>query len=123
MIFINTNTQEYPLHIGDLKIAGWNEGNPLLEGWHEVFQVDPPQVNEDEVYFQNMPVYNNNRWEMSWGVRKITQEEIDQQSLINEQILRMNSNAPKELQNTPNSENGAPKLWNMDTQSWEDAVV
>jgi hypothetical protein len=68
MRFYNTETNEYPLYIGDLEATGWDSSKPLPEGYVEVSDSQSPEVQEnqkvieltpeliDGVYFQNFSV-------------------------------------------------------------------
>lgn len=76
-IYYNTVTQEYPRHIGDLQLMGWQVGEPLPENWVEVTFVEQPDVEDGKVAVETLPIENDGTWYVSWTTRDITQEEID----------------------------------------------
>lgn len=76
-IYLNTETNEYPRHAGDLELLGWNLGDPLPENWVTVLLVDPPIITETQTYTQNFPEKIDGIWKITYTVREMTQEEID----------------------------------------------
>ena len=75
MIYLNTQTQEYPRHDGDLELLGWVVGQPLLENWAEVTYTNPPIVNEEQTAVQLSPIEVDGVWTITWAVRDLTDEE------------------------------------------------
>jgi hypothetical protein len=71
--------EEYPLYYGDVEREnpGWQLGQPLPEGWHEVAEVIPPEFSNDQVLEQLAPVKIDGIWTQQWLVRDMTPEEIE----------------------------------------------
>lgn len=76
--YINTNTNEYPKHIGDLYLEGWNDGDNLPDGWFLVKETQMPEVNEGQAVRESMPIFINDQWTQQWELYDITQEMIEQ---------------------------------------------
>lgn len=77
MLFLNTQTGEYPRHIGDLEILGWKQGEPLPENWVEVDYAESlPNVGENELYYEIEPVLENGRYKQTFAIRPMTEDEI-----------------------------------------------
>lgn len=75
MIYLNTQTQEYPRHDGDLELLGWVVGQPLPENWVEVVYTEAPTVAEGQTPVQLFPVEVDGVWTITWLVRDLTDEE------------------------------------------------
>lgn len=96
-LYYNTVTQEYPRHIGDLQLLGWQIGEPLPENWVEVTFINPPSIEDGKVAVEGLPTENNGVWYNSWIVRDLTQEEIDfNNSLAERQKFVHPSEVPNE---------------------------
>lgn len=69
---------EWPRYAGDVKIAhpSWKEGLPLPQGWHFVEEIEVPTIGEDEIVYQDFPIFENNTYKENWIVREMTAEEI-----------------------------------------------
>jgi hypothetical protein len=78
--YLNTETNEYPRHDGDLELLGWTLGEPLPEPWVEVEHVPSPEVSESENYSEGAPVHLNGVWKRNWVVRDLTEEELTQRN-------------------------------------------
>lgn len=77
MIFYNTETKEYPRHIGDLELLGWQVGESLPENWVEVEYVDPPSVSPEETYYPaSEPILIDGVYKVAWNTRFWTEEEL-----------------------------------------------
>lgn len=77
MIFYNTETKEYPRHIGDLELLGWQVGEPLPENWVEVEPTDPPITSNNQIYFPSpLPELIDGGYKVAWNTRFLTEEEL-----------------------------------------------
>lgn len=75
--FLNTVTNEYPRHIGDLEALGWVQGTELPQNWVEVEVDTPPICKEDELAEPNAPLQDDSgKWVTTWTIRKMTTSEI-----------------------------------------------
>ena len=93
MFYFNTITKEYPRHVGDLQLLGWQENTELLEGWVEVTDDQTPSITPDQTYEMVEPKLVNNIWTAQFIVRDRTEEEIQKQKdLTAKIILELNKN-------------------------------
>jgi hypothetical protein len=76
-IFLNVNTSEYPRFVGDLELLGWQNGEPLPEGWVEVIQDPIPEIENTQTYIENLPQLIDGVWKITWTVRDLTEEEVN----------------------------------------------
>lgn len=82
MLFINPDN-EYPRHIGDLQLAhpGWEEGQPLPDGWRQVeYATELPEVEEDEVIYELSPTMVGGKLTQVFAVRPMTAEELERKN-------------------------------------------
>jgi hypothetical protein len=77
-MYLNTQTNEYPLFAGDLELLGWKQGTPLPENWVEVERTDVPEHSATEVAYENSPTKVGDIWKQSWGIRTLSNEELEQ---------------------------------------------
>jgi len=75
-MYLNTQTNEYPLSAGDLELLGWEQGTPLPENWVEVERVNAPEHSATEIVYENNPIKVGDVWKQSWGVRTLSDEEL-----------------------------------------------
>lgn len=93
MIFFNTETKEYPRHIGDLQLIypGIQLGDPVPAPWVVVNNVEPPAYDiSTECVYLIEPEIVDGQWVVKWGVRKYTEEElsiIQQSAIINQEEI------------------------------------
>ena len=79
MLLINPEN-EYPKHIGDLKLAhpNWQEGDALPNGWQEVaYASEVPSRGENEVVYETEPTLINGKLTQTFAIRPMTAEEIE----------------------------------------------
>lgn len=76
MAYLNTATSEYPRHIGDLMLLGWSEGEPLPEGWVEVFETPAPVAEAGWVVYENTPKKTKDGYVQDWATRELTPAEV-----------------------------------------------
>lgn len=77
MIFLNTETNQYPLFIGDLELIGWHQGEELPNNFVQVVEVDQPTFLSGQTIDENFPEQDaSGIWKQSWLVRDLTEEEI-----------------------------------------------
>ena len=79
-IYINTETGEYPRHIGDIYLdvpTFDGDVSNLPENWAPVVETEPPAVQEGERYFEVTPTLTNGIYTQTWDVRALTAQEIE----------------------------------------------
>lgn len=78
MLYISPEN-EYPRHIGDIKIQNpsWKEGEPLPTGWVEVKELFIPEVGENEIWYEEFPIEIDGVMTQNFKVRAMTAEEIE----------------------------------------------
>jgi len=79
-IYINTETGEYPRHIGDIHLAAPDFDGDIFnlpEGWAPVVSTEPPAIQEDERYFEVNPTLIDGTYVQTWDVRALTAQEIE----------------------------------------------
>lgn len=69
--YIKLSTLEYPRHIGDIAIDPAGEADYAPVEW-----VDPPQIAENQIFYEGPPENVNGVWKMTWVVETLTEEEI-----------------------------------------------
>ena len=106
-IFINTQSLEYPLYEGDLRLLFSNISEsmtgdtfPCPDGFALVEEVTPPEKNTAEQYVIELsPEFVDGRWRQVWEIRTRTQQELDQISAFFARLT-----AIQESQQTVNKE-------------------
>jgi hypothetical protein len=68
--YINIGTLEYPRFEGDIALDP--DGNYAPVAW-----IDPPEVGDTKVYFELAPELTDGGWEMRWGVKDMTPEQLE----------------------------------------------
>ena len=70
---------EYPRHIGDIKIENpdWKPGDSLPKGWVEVQEVSPPALETNKIVYEDFPIEDNGVMKQNWQIRDMTSEEIE----------------------------------------------
>jgi len=76
MIYLNTETNEYPRHDGDLELLGWSVGEPLPENWVVVEYTEPPEIDEETTYWEVPPTLVNGVWKITYATRALTEKEL-----------------------------------------------
>lgn len=66
---------EYPRHIGDIIITGWNPETPLPENWVEVEYSDPPTTTSSQKLTSGQPTLIDGKWVHTWQVLEKTAED------------------------------------------------
>jgi hypothetical protein len=74
-IYLNTETNEYPRHDGDLELLGWSLGEPLPTNWVEVQSVPQPETSDEQTAYEAAPAEIDGVWTMVWVVRDLTEAE------------------------------------------------
>lgn len=69
--YIKLSTNEYPRHIGDIAIDPAGEADYAPVEW-----VNPPQIAENQTFYEGPPENVNGVWKMTWLVRTFTPEEL-----------------------------------------------
>jgi hypothetical protein len=77
MLYLNTETNEYPRYVGDLELLGWKLGEELPLNWVEVIQDPTPHITENETYYLEFPQLIDGIWKAVWTIRNLTPEEIE----------------------------------------------
>jgi hypothetical protein len=75
-LYLNTETNEYPRHDGDLELLGWTLADPLPEKWVVVEYTNPPIVDVNTTYQQEFPTLADGVWRVSWATRPLTEYEL-----------------------------------------------
>lgn len=78
MAYLNTETMEYPRHIGDLYIIGYKDGNSLPENWVEVQESPMPSLGENQKVVEISPALIGDVWTQQWQIENLTEAEIEQ---------------------------------------------
>jgi len=78
MLYINAEN-EYPRHIGDIKLAksGFKDGDALPTGWVKVTESERPTAGTDQVTVEGTPEEVDGVTTQAWTVRDLTQAELD----------------------------------------------
>jgi hypothetical protein len=98
-IFINTNTNEYPRHIGDIQILyPYHKGEDFLpDGWHLVEPTAHPTITSEQTVEESFPVNIDGKWKQSWVVRDLTDSEAqEKERLFLEDQKRLNPSTEEE---------------------------
>lgn len=74
--YLNTETGEYPRHIGDLHLLGYKDGEDLPEGWVVVTPTQMPEVEDNQIAKEKAPQSIDGQWFQSWEIVTFTPEEI-----------------------------------------------
>jgi hypothetical protein len=74
--YLNTKTNEYPRHSGDLELLGWSSGESLPEDWAEVQETIAPEINEGQTAKELAPALIEGIWTQQWEVHTLTAEEL-----------------------------------------------
>lgn len=77
-MYIDTNTNTYPLYPGDVMLVteNWTVGEELPGGWFSVEPVDPPTISSGQTYYETEPTLLNEVYFQTWAVRNLTEEEL-----------------------------------------------
>ena len=87
--YINTDTNEYPLYEGDIRLLYPNIGNDFVlpNGFAEVPDSNLPEITETQVAEETTPKLNaNGIYEKVYIIRELTQEEINAKAIMRESI-------------------------------------
>lgn len=78
-MYINTDTNTYPLYPGDIMIAhpGWTTEDPLPNGWAPVVATEPPTISGNQMYYEEQPSLIDGVYHQVWSVRDLTPEELE----------------------------------------------
>lgn len=81
MIFISP-LGEYPRHYGDIMLyaPGWQLGDLLPEGWHQVEETTTPTPGTDQLVVEAAPKKIQGVWTQQWTVRDLTAEELERRN-------------------------------------------
>jgi hypothetical protein len=79
-IYINTDTNEYPLYQGDIRILYPDMGDDFVlpNGYAEVEDTLLPTIEIGQTFDEALPVFNSatDKYERIFTVRDLTEEEI-----------------------------------------------
>jgi hypothetical protein len=82
--YIDTNTDRYPLFIGDVQLEApsWEPGVSLPNGWFEVEETSMPIATEENIiYYEDAPELVDGAYIQKWSARQLSQEELDRMLL------------------------------------------
>lgn len=67
-VYINTNTNQYPYYIGNLRLdyPEYNTYQPLPEGVFPLTWVDAPEAPDVAHYYSPKPIETNGVWTVEW---------------------------------------------------------
>lgn len=89
-MYINTNTNEYPIYIGDIQILypDFKEGDALPDGIFEVIETEMPQPTwENVVTLKPTPDFIDGKYYSAWDVLILTPEQVEERK-VNELKMR-----------------------------------
>ncbi len=89
--YLNLNTMEYPRHIGDIMLDGWNQQDPIPSNWVEIEYVNPPVINNDQKLIVGQPVQNNGIWTHVWEIVPKTEEDYEYERKIAEKNAKIDN--------------------------------
>lgn len=83
--YIKISTLEYPRHEGDIRLehpdiseSSTGNGFPCPDGYALVTWTDEPAHNKNtQLAFETAPTQENGEWKMAWGLRELTEEEME----------------------------------------------
>jgi hypothetical protein len=84
MLFINTDTLEYPRYQGDVDL------DPSAN-WAEVTQSQTPETGENQVAFELAPEKVDGVWTTVWSVREFSTEELKQRAIEKARMKVLNN--------------------------------
>jgi hypothetical protein len=75
--YLNIETNQYPLHDGDLEvlIPGWTPGDALPYPWVEVQEVVQIEAQQYTTTYEGLPTLIDGKWSMTWLSRPMTDNE------------------------------------------------
>jgi hypothetical protein len=88
MNFLNTMTQEYPRHHGDLELLGWSVGEPLPQDWVEVLPSGMPMIESNQEAIELAPELVSGVWTQRWSVVDLSEEEVARRKEFLEEMRR-----------------------------------
>lgn len=83
-MYIDTNSGQYPLYIGDIKLAypDFNDGDELPAGVFEVIETEMPASTWENVVTLNPePYFVEGKYYTVWDVMTLTPEQVEQRKL------------------------------------------
>ena len=91
-IYINEKENLYPRFPGDIQLidANWTVDKPLPEGWEQVIVAPFPVTAIDEIAEELPPIKKDGVWHQVFAVRKLTEEELDNLLLFQEELAKPN---------------------------------
>lgn len=87
-IYINKELDLYPRFPGDIQLIDptWTVDKPLPEGWELVEDTPTPVYEFGQIAEELAPEKVDGVWRRVWQVRNLTEEELDEQRLIQQQM-------------------------------------
>jgi hypothetical protein len=100
--YINLNSLFYPLYEGDIRLeypeileSQTGDSFPIPENYAKVVWVEPPKVDYTlYTCYEGQPENINSQWQMTWLVRELTAEEIQNNNAAPFPELSQNGSAP-----------------------------
>lgn len=77
MAYLKLATNEYPLYLLDMQNEneGWDETQPLPDGWVEVTTMPLPELGEREYLTEEAPIEIDGEWQQNYVVKTYTDDE------------------------------------------------
>ena len=77
--YIKLSTSEYPRYEGDIRLDYPDMGEDFVcpDTYAVVNWVDRPSIESNQISYELAPESIDGNWHIVWGVRNLTQEEID----------------------------------------------
>lgn len=77
--YIKLTTLEYPRYEGDIRLdyPDMGEGFVCPDTYAVVNWVDRPSIESNQISYELAPEFTDGNWNIVWGIRDLTQEEID----------------------------------------------
>ena len=95
--YINTDTNEYPLYEGDIRLHYPDMGNEFIlpNNFAEVFESDLPVITDTQTFAETTPKLNaDGSYERVYVIRDLTEEELQRNQEQIDYYLRGMTNIP-----------------------------
>ena len=104
--YINLKSLFYPLYEGDIRLeypeildSQTGDSFPIPEDYAKVVWVEPPTVDYTLfTYYEGQPEDINGQWQMTWLVRELTAEEIQNINTTPFPELNQNGSVPNVIE-------------------------
>lgn len=89
-MYINESLDIYPRFDGDIQLVqpGWTPDMPLPEGWEKVLTTEMPVPEIGQITEELHPEKIDGTWFQKWNIRNMTEQELENIRLTNEEIKK-----------------------------------